>query len=100
MKLGQMASMFDLGGLPPGELEALQVKLGELRDRAPRASFNEMRKVFEQDLGDRIENLFAEFEPDAAAAASIGQVYQARLHDGRDVAVKAQYPRVAARAAA
>jgi predicted unusual protein kinase regulating ubiquinone biosynthesis (AarF/ABC1/UbiB family) len=47
-----------------------------------------MRKVIEQDLGDRLENVFAESEPDAAAAASIGQVYRARLHDGRDVAVK------------
>jgi predicted unusual protein kinase regulating ubiquinone biosynthesis (AarF/ABC1/UbiB family) len=54
-----------------------------------------MRKVIEQDLGDRLGNLFAEFEPDAAAAASIGQVYRARLHDGREVAVKVQYPHVA-----
>jgi predicted unusual protein kinase regulating ubiquinone biosynthesis (AarF/ABC1/UbiB family) len=95
MKVGQMASMLDLGGLPPDELEGLQAKLGELRDRAPHASFKEMRKVIEQDLGDRLGNLFAEFEPDAAAAASVGQVYRARLHDGREVAVKVQYPHVA-----
>jgi predicted unusual protein kinase regulating ubiquinone biosynthesis (AarF/ABC1/UbiB family) len=95
MKVGQMASMLDLGGLPPDELEALQAKLGELRDRAPQAPFKDMRKVIEQDLGDRLGNLFAEFEPDAAAAASIGQVYRARLHDGREVAVKVQYPHVA-----
>jgi predicted unusual protein kinase regulating ubiquinone biosynthesis (AarF/ABC1/UbiB family) len=95
MKVGQMASMLDLGGLPPDELEGLQAKLGELRDRAPQASFKDMRKVIEQDLGDRLGNLFAEFEPDAAAAASVGQVYRARLHDGREVAVKVQYPHVA-----
>jgi predicted unusual protein kinase regulating ubiquinone biosynthesis (AarF/ABC1/UbiB family) len=95
MKVGQMASMLDLGGLPPDELEALQAKLGELRDRAPQAPFKDMRKVIEQDLGDRLGNLFAEFEPDAAAAASVGQVYRARLHDGREVAVKVQYPHVA-----
>jgi predicted unusual protein kinase regulating ubiquinone biosynthesis (AarF/ABC1/UbiB family) len=95
MKVGQMASMLDLGGLPPDELEGLQARLGELRDRAPQAPFKDMRKVIEQDLGDRLGNLFAEFDPDAAAAASIGQVYRARLHDGREVAVKAQYPHVA-----
>jgi predicted unusual protein kinase regulating ubiquinone biosynthesis (AarF/ABC1/UbiB family) len=95
MKVGQMASMLDLGGLPPDELEALQAKLGELGDRARQAPFKDMRKVIEQDLGDRLGNLFAEFEPDAAAAASIGQVYRARLHDGREVAVKVQYPHIA-----
>src|SRR3984885_8716176 len=95
MKVGQMASMLDLGGLPPDELEGLQAKLGELRDRVPQASFKDMRKVIEQDLGERLGNLFAEFEPDAAAAASVGQVYRARLHDGREVAVKVQYPHVA-----
>ena len=96
MKLGQMASILDLGGLPPEEVERLQAKLGELRDRAPQASFKEMRRVIEQDLGERVEDLFAEFNPDAVAAASIGQVYRARLHDGREVAVKVQYPRVGA----
>jgi predicted unusual protein kinase regulating ubiquinone biosynthesis (AarF/ABC1/UbiB family) len=96
MKLGQMASVLDLGGLPADEVERLQGKLGELRDQAPQASVKEMRKVIEEDLGDRVEDLFAEFDPDAVAAASIGQVYRARLHDGREVAVKVQYPRVAA----
>src|ERR1700748_1189773 len=96
MKIGQMASILDLGGLPPDEAERLQAKLGELRDHAPQASFKEMRKVIEQDLGERVEDLFAEFDPNAVAAASIGQVYRARLHDGRDVAVKVQYPGVGA----
>jgi predicted unusual protein kinase regulating ubiquinone biosynthesis (AarF/ABC1/UbiB family) len=92
MKIGQMASVLDLGGMPPDEAQRLQAKLGELRDHAPQASFKEMRKVIEQDLGESIGDLFAEFDPNAAAAASIGQVYRARLHDGREVAVKVQYP--------
>jgi predicted unusual protein kinase regulating ubiquinone biosynthesis (AarF/ABC1/UbiB family) len=94
MKLGQMASILDLGGLPPEEVDRLQAKLGKLRDGAPQVSFRDMRRVIEQDLGERVEDLFAEFNPDAVAAASIGQVYRARLHDGRQVAVKVQYPRV------
>jgi len=67
MKVGQIASVWDLWGLPPDEQNQLQAKLGELRDQAPQVAFKEMRKVIEQDLGDRIENVFAEFEPDAAA---------------------------------
>ena len=96
MKIGQMASVMDLGGLPPDEVDRLHAKLGELRDQAPQASFKEMRKVIEDDLGDPIDDVFAEFNPDAVAAASIGQVYRARLHSGREVAVKVQYPGVAA----
>ncbi len=96
MKVGQVASFIDLQGLPTEELDGFQAKLAELRDSSPRASFKDMKKVIEDDLGDRISNLFAEFDPDAVAGASIGQVYRARLRDGREVAVKVQYPRVAA----
>ena len=60
-----------------------------LRDLAPRAWFTDMRKVLESDLDERLEDVFAEFETEAFAAASIGQV--ARAGDGR-VAVKIQYP--------
>jgi predicted unusual protein kinase regulating ubiquinone biosynthesis (AarF/ABC1/UbiB family) len=59
-------------------------------------SFKEMRKVIEDDLGESLDSAFAEFGEEAVAAASIGQVYRARLEDGRAVAVKVQYPRVAA----
>jgi predicted unusual protein kinase regulating ubiquinone biosynthesis (AarF/ABC1/UbiB family) len=95
MKVGQLASVIDLEGLPTEERERFQAKLASLRDSAPHVSFNDMRKVIEDDLGERVEDAFAEFEPEAVAAASIGQVYRARLDDGRRVAVKVQYPRVA-----
>ena len=52
--------------------------------------------MIEADLDEPLEDVFAEFEEEALAAASIGQVYRARCDDGRDVAVKVQYPGVAA----
>ena len=95
MKVGQVASFIDTGAFPPEFQERLQQKLAELRDSAPRVSFEEMRAVIEDDIGEPLEDTFAEFEEEALAAASIGQVYRASLHDGRRVAVKAQYPGVA-----
>jgi predicted unusual protein kinase regulating ubiquinone biosynthesis (AarF/ABC1/UbiB family) len=96
MKVGQIASVIDLEGLPPDARDRFQAKLASLRDSAPRVSFKDMRKVIEDDLGERLENIFDHFDEDAVAAASIGQVYRARLDDGQEVAVKVQYPRVAA----
>ncbi|HEV2922931.1 MAG TPA: AarF/ABC1/UbiB kinase family protein [Solirubrobacteraceae bacterium] len=95
MKVGQIASVIDLEGLPPDVRDRFQAKLASLRDSAPRVSFRDMRKVIEDELGERLENVFDDFEDEAVAAASIGQVYRARL-DGQRVAVKVQYPRVAA----
>ena len=95
MKVGQVASFIDTGAFPPEFQERVQAKLAELRDAAPRVPFEKMRKVVEDDLGEPLEEAFAEFDPEAVAAASIGQVYRARLHDGRAVAVKVQYPGVA-----
>jgi predicted unusual protein kinase regulating ubiquinone biosynthesis (AarF/ABC1/UbiB family) len=95
MKVGQVASFIDTGAFPPEFQEHIQAKLAELRDSAPRVSFEKMREVVERDLGGPLDEFFAEFEEEAVAAASIGQVYRARLHDGRHVAVKVQYPGVA-----
>ncbi len=92
MKLGQVASFVDTGALPKEAHERLEAKLAKLRDSAPRVSFEQMRKVIESDLGQPLEDVFEEFEQEAFAAASIGQVYRARLRDGRRVAVKVQYP--------
>ncbi len=90
MKVGQLASFMDVSGLPPDARDGFQAKLATLRNSAPRVSFKEMQKVIEQDLEDRLSHVFADFDEVAIAAASIGQVYRARLHDGREVAVKVQ----------
>jgi predicted unusual protein kinase regulating ubiquinone biosynthesis (AarF/ABC1/UbiB family) len=95
MKVGQVASFIDLGGLPPEAQDDFQRKLAALRDSAPQVPFKEMRKVIESDYGEPLKEVFAEFEEEPVAAASIGQVYRARLHDDRRVAVKVQYPGVA-----
>jgi predicted unusual protein kinase regulating ubiquinone biosynthesis (AarF/ABC1/UbiB family) len=95
MKVGQVASFVDTGALPPEFHARLEAKLAELRDSAPRVSFEDMRKVIEGELDEPLEDVFAEFDESAFAAASIGQVYRARLHDGRRVAVKVQYPGIA-----
>ena len=95
MKLGQVLSFLDVGLVPELHREEFQRELAKLRDAAPQVSFKQMRKVIEEDLEAPISEVFAEFDEEAIAAASIGQVYRARLTDGRAVAVKVQYPGVA-----
>jgi len=95
MKLGQLASFIDTELLPPEYAEIYQEQLAKLRTSAPPMPWSEVEKVIESDYGEPVFEHFTEFEPEAFAAASIGQVHRATLIDGREVAVKVQYPGVA-----
>jgi predicted unusual protein kinase regulating ubiquinone biosynthesis (AarF/ABC1/UbiB family) len=82
--------------VPEEYREEFQRKLAKLRDAAPTVTFKDMSKVIVDELGEPLREVFDEFDEEPIAAASIGQVYRARLQDGREVAVKVQYPGVAA----
>ncbi len=95
MKLGQVMSFLDVGLVEDKHREEFQHELAKLRDAAPTVSFKQMRRVIEDDLEEPIAEVFSSFDQEPIAAASIGQVYRATLTDGREVAVKVQYPGVA-----
>jgi predicted unusual protein kinase regulating ubiquinone biosynthesis (AarF/ABC1/UbiB family) len=96
MKMGQLASFIDTDYLPDEYRELYQEKLGKLRTSAPAMPWERVRKVLDEEYDEPCEELFAEIETEAFAAASIGQVHRATLPDGRRVAVKIQYPGVGA----
>lgn len=89
LKLMQMLSMrSDL--LPPDVLQVLSVVQSEV----PPMPYAMIRKQIVEEFGKPPEELYAEFEEEAFAAASLGQVHRATLRDGSDVVVKVQYPGV------
>jgi len=94
MKLGQVMSFLDVGLVPEEFREEFQEKLAALRDAAPKVSFQQMKKVIEDEYDEPVDEVFETFDPVPIAAASIGQVYKAHLEGGRPVAVKVQYPGV------
>jgi predicted unusual protein kinase regulating ubiquinone biosynthesis (AarF/ABC1/UbiB family) len=83
-----------LGGRSGATAQARAV-LGDLWDRVPAISSAAIAEVIAADLGQAPEALFAHWDPAPLAAASLGQVHAATLHDGTAVVVKVQYPGVA-----
>jgi predicted unusual protein kinase regulating ubiquinone biosynthesis (AarF/ABC1/UbiB family) len=96
MKAGQMVSFVSFGPAVPAEFRAVyQTAMSRLQADAPPMHPDLARATLERELGQRAEEAFAEIDWVPLAAASIGQVHSARLHDRRRVAVKIQYPGVA-----
>ncbi len=83
MKIGQLASFIDTEFLPPEYRELYQDKLAELRTSAPPMPWKKVSKVLDEEWDEPCEELFEDFDHEAAAAASIGQVHRAVLPDGR-----------------
>jgi aarF domain-containing kinase len=69
--------------------------LARLQDRVPARDLPTVRRIVESELGRPLEAVFSRFEPRPVASASLAQVHEAVLRDGRRVAVKVQYPDVA-----
>ncbi|MDT7643503.1 MAG: hypothetical protein QOC75_503, partial [Pseudonocardiales bacterium] len=91
MKFGQALSVYE--AMIPNELaEPYQEALIKLQANAPKMPAKDVHRVLAEQLGRNWSQRFAQFDADEASAASIGQVHHAIWHDGREVAVKIQYP--------
>jgi predicted unusual protein kinase regulating ubiquinone biosynthesis (AarF/ABC1/UbiB family) len=95
MKAGQALSTMEFPWLDEAQSAHLQRRLAELRDDIPPVGWKQMRKLLAKEWEADPDRVLASIDPQPVAAASIGQVYRGRTHQGADVAVKVQYPGIA-----
>jgi len=95
MKFGQALSVYE-AAIPDEYAEPYREALTKLQNAAPPMPVETVHRVLAEQLGRGWRDHFEEFSDTASAAASIGQVHRAVYKDGREVAVKIQYPRAAA----
>lgn len=93
-KVGQMAGYVD-GLVPEAQRAAYETSMKALLAAAPKSSPEQIRARVEEELGAPVDRLFARWNDEPLASASIGQVHTAELFDGRQVAVKVQHPGIA-----
>ncbi|WP_232524701.1 ABC1 kinase family protein [Nocardioides mangrovicus] len=91
MKVGQAMSILE-SALPEDMVAPYRATLTQLQDSAPPMPTRTVRQILAEDLGADWQQRLVELDPVPAAAASIGQVHRGRWVDGREVAVKVQYP--------
>lgn len=89
IKLGQiMSTRSDM--IP----QSIIIELEKLHDSAPPFPFEDAKACIEYELGEKLEDIFTEFNKEPLGVASIGQVHLAKLKDGHEVVVKVQRPRI------
>ncbi len=91
MKFGQAMSIFE-AALPEELAAPYREQLTKLQDSAPPMPTMTVREILSRELGADWKDRLVRLDPVPAAAASIGQVHRGGWHDGREVAVKVQYP--------